>query len=148
MAKFKNLTKKKKEPKKVKIPFIIAMNLAEHKFYTYSENGLMINRFDYSDWVKLYGEPIATSTDGQNFIFKNKRDDIISIIYLDERELTLIKTLDISVEVDKYLLTCSPEIKNTLYKEQKWLKKEKELEYDFSITNEFDVIVRINKMAK
>ena len=101
----------------MKIPFIIAMNLAEHKFYTYSENGLMINRFDFSDWVRLYGEPIATSTDGQNFIFKNKRDDLISIIYLDERELTLIKTLDISNEVDNYLLICEPEIRNSLLKE-------------------------------
>ena len=55
MGSIRGLYKKKEERKKVKIPFIIAMNLAEHKFYTYSENGLLINRFEYSYWVKMYG---------------------------------------------------------------------------------------------
>lgn len=40
------------------------MNLVEHKFYTYSENGLLVNRFEYSNWVIKYGEPIAASTNG------------------------------------------------------------------------------------
>ena len=47
-----------------KTPFIVCMNLSEHKLYTYSESGLLVNRFEYSDWVVKYGEPIAASDNG------------------------------------------------------------------------------------
>jgi len=71
------------------------MNLTEHKYYVYLENGILINRIDYSKWVEDYGEPIATSENGLNFIFKKRNNTEISIIHLDENNLTLIKSFDI-----------------------------------------------------
>lgn len=92
------LTNKKSGAKKIadttkKIPLILAINLNEYKFYTYSENGLMINRFEFKDMVMKYGEPIATSPDGLNYVFKKKRKAVFSVLHLDEREFTLIKTI-------------------------------------------------------
>lgn len=46
------------------------MNLTEHKYYVYKENGILVNRIDYSEWVEEFGEPVATSENGLNFIFK------------------------------------------------------------------------------
>ena len=83
----------KVEVKMKKIPLIIALNLTEYKFYTYSENGLMINRFAFKDMVMKYGDPIATSPDGLNYIFKKKRKAEFSVLHLDEREFTLIRTI-------------------------------------------------------
>jgi len=71
------------------------MNLTEHKYYVYRENGILVNRIDYSHWVEEYGEPVATSENGLNFIFKKKTKNIISIIHLDEVNLTHIKSFDI-----------------------------------------------------
>ena len=79
-----------------KTPFIVCMNLSEHKLYTYSESGLLVNRFEYSDWVVKYGEPIAASDNGQILIFKKKRRATFTIIFIDEIELTYIKNINIS----------------------------------------------------
>jgi len=49
---------------------IIAMNETEHKYYVYTQNGLLINRVDFKDLVNKYGEPVATSSNGLNFILK------------------------------------------------------------------------------
>lgn len=49
---------------------IIAMNETEHKYYVYTQNGLLLNRVNFSDVVSKYGEPVSTSSNGLNFIFK------------------------------------------------------------------------------
>lgn len=56
---------------------IICINETEHKFYVYQQNGLLINRVDFSEQVQKYGSPLAVSSNGQNFIFRpnlDKRD--------------------------------------------------------------------------
>lgn len=121
------------------------MNLAEHKYYCYSENAQLINRVDYSNWVKQFGEPISTSSDGLNFIFKKKRKTILNIIHMDERELTLIKQFDILKELEECIRASDPEEKGLL-KKQGWLNYTKVLEYDFQINNNFDIVVCINKV--
>ena len=55
---------------------MICCNLTEHKYYVYSMIGILINRIDFSEEVKKYGEPIATSGNGQNFIFKKDVNDL------------------------------------------------------------------------
>ena len=75
----------KKEKPMNQQSFLIAMNLTEHKYYTYKENGVLVNRVDYSSWVEEFGEPIATSENGLNFIFKKKTSYTINIIHLDEK---------------------------------------------------------------
>ena len=105
----------------------------------------MINRFEFKDMVMKYGEPIATSPDGLNYVFKKKRKAVFSVLHLDEREFTLIKTIQISKEVEDYLNKCDPEDKRYLLREQEWLNNKKNLEFEISITNLFDVVVRINK---
>ena len=51
--------------------------------------------------MKQLGEPISTSIDGLNFIFKKKRKTIFNVIPMDERELTLIKLFDIFKELEE-----------------------------------------------
>jgi hypothetical protein len=46
------------------------MNETEHKYYVYTQNGLLVNRVNFTDLVNKYGEPVATSSNGLNFILK------------------------------------------------------------------------------
>ena len=83
--------------------FLMAMNLMEHKYYVYKENGILVNRIDYSDWVEEFGEPVATSENGLNFLFKKKNSFEVSIIHFDEQCLTHIKTFDIMKQVRDFI---------------------------------------------
>ena len=40
------------------------MNETEHKYYVYQQNGLLINRVDFSDLVEQYGAPTSVSSNG------------------------------------------------------------------------------------
>jgi hypothetical protein len=52
------------------------MNLMKKTFYVYSPSGLLLNRVSYKDMIEKYGNPIASSSNGQFFIFKKLVDDI------------------------------------------------------------------------
>ena len=52
------------------------MNISEHKIYSYSQSGLLLNRYKFSKEVKKYGEPLKTSPNGRNFVFKKTRAQI------------------------------------------------------------------------
>ena len=45
------------------------MNITEHKYYVYTQNGMLMNRVDYKDKIDQYGYPVATSSNGLNFVF-------------------------------------------------------------------------------
>ena len=45
-------------------------------FYVYSPSGLLLNRVNYKELIEKYGNPIASSSNGQFFIFKKLVDDI------------------------------------------------------------------------
>lgn len=49
---------------------IICMNETESKYYAYQQNGLLVSRVDFKAQVEQYGQPIAVSSNGLNFIFK------------------------------------------------------------------------------
>ena len=40
------------------------MNISEHKFYVYSQGGLLLNRVDYTSQHTKYGTPTAVSNNG------------------------------------------------------------------------------------
>lgn len=46
------------------------MNTTEHKYYVYSQSGMLINRIDFKDKIENHGYPISTSSNGLNFIFQ------------------------------------------------------------------------------
>ena len=50
--------------------------MTNSKYKVYSQNGILINVVDFSDLTKKYGQPIAVSPDGLNFIFKKNEDEI------------------------------------------------------------------------
>lgn len=50
------------------------MNRTESKYYVYSLSGLLVNRINFKDMADKYGEPIACSQNGLNFIMKRKVD--------------------------------------------------------------------------
>lgn len=49
---------------------IICVNMTLYKQYVYSQNGTLINRFNFKDLTTKFGIPISNSANGQNFIFK------------------------------------------------------------------------------
>ena len=61
---------------------IVCMNITEQKYYIYSQNGLLINRIEFDDYIEKYGDIIVTSPNGQNFILQKKSD---------KRMITLVK---------------------------------------------------------
>ena len=100
------------------------MNETEHKYYVYSQNGLLINRVNFSNYIKKYGNPVATSPNGLNFIFQKSFDKIEDEQDLDvssdeedkkEQYLTLtvmnmsvfgmchVKTINILQNINQYL---------------------------------------------
>lgn len=52
------------------------MNETEKKYYVYTQNGLMINRVDFSELTEKYGNPVSTSSNGLNFILKKNLDKV------------------------------------------------------------------------
>ena len=55
---------------------IICMNLMKETFYVYSPTGLLINRVSFKEQAENYGNPIASSSNGQFFIMKKMVDKI------------------------------------------------------------------------
>lgn len=79
------------------------MNQSEYKYYVYTLNGLLQNRVDFSEEVYFYGQPIAVSDNGQNYIFK-KRDELcktkaeqmtLSVIHLTAFGMMRLKEINI-----------------------------------------------------
>ena len=75
---------------------IVTMNLTEHKYYTFSQRGLLRNRVNFSKDVKKYGEPVAVSENGLNFILKRKdaksnNELQLAIFHLTEYDFVKIK---------------------------------------------------------
>ena len=54
------------------------MNGTMHKYYVYSLNGLLINRVFFEEEVQNYGCIVATSSNGQFFVFKKHLNDLDS----------------------------------------------------------------------
>ena len=54
------------------------MNLDENKFYVYSQNGLLLNRVNYSETIKKYGKVVVFSNNGLNLILKKSKEDIMT----------------------------------------------------------------------
>ena len=85
------------------------MNQTEFKYYVYTLNGLLYNRIDFKKEQELYGVPIATSMNGQNFIFKKPRHSLrklddedkikqlltISVMHLSAFGITHIKDISL-----------------------------------------------------
>ena len=69
----------------VKATKIICMNYTESKYYIYSENGILLNRVNFENNVKQYGDPIATSHDGLKYIFMKKNKHEITVMLLTEK---------------------------------------------------------------
>tara|TARA_B110000285_G_C14752526_1_gene435833 strand:- start:333 stop:662 length:330 start_codon:yes stop_codon:yes gene_type:complete len=56
----------------------MCFNLTEHKFYVYSQNGILLNRVNFSKQVEKYGEPKDVfSSDGKNFLFLKTYEQIM-----------------------------------------------------------------------
>lgn len=74
---------------------IACINLVESKYYLYQENGLLVNRKDFTKDIKEYGEIVATSHDGLTYIFKKKNKPDFSILELGFSGFKFIKKIDI-----------------------------------------------------
>lgn len=83
-----------KQTKTDEVTLIVCFNLLETKIYMYLENGVIAARYDYSIFKHKYGEIVATSSDGLNFIFKKKSKNEISYITLDINGLKFNKSIN------------------------------------------------------
>ena len=93
---------------------IVTVNLTEHKYYTFSQRGLLRNRVTFGKDVKKYGEPVAVSQNGLNFILKRKdaksnNELQLAIFHLTEYDFVKIKdfTLDDTFDTLKKRLRTS-----------------------------------------
>ena len=59
--------------------------MTELKFYCYNQSGLLLNARNVRDFCQVYGEPLCTSSNGQNMIFKHKDTFLIKIKDQDQR---------------------------------------------------------------
>jgi hypothetical protein len=55
--------------------------------YAYSQNGILLSRYVFKKEVIKYGEPIRTSSDGQNFIFKKSTAQRRETVAKNDKEL-------------------------------------------------------------
>ena len=55
---------------------IVALDQDQQKYKVYNQKGILINEIDFSDKVEDYGYPIATSSNGQIFIFKKTDEQL------------------------------------------------------------------------
>ena len=92
-----------KQTKADEITLIVCFNLLEAKIYMYLENGVIAARYDYSIFKHKYGEIVATSSDGLNFIFKKKSKNQISYITLDINGLKFNKSIDSAQLLKTYI---------------------------------------------
>lgn len=51
---------------------IICMNLTASKYYVFSQRGLLRNRISFVDYSRKYGQPVAVSPNGFNFVLARK----------------------------------------------------------------------------
>ena len=58
------------------------MNYNESKYYIYSENGKLTKRVNFKKLVDKYGNIIATSANGHNFIFWKKKTFAFTVMFL------------------------------------------------------------------
>ena len=84
---------------------ISCLNLIESKVYLYRENGLLVNRCDFTKDIKEYGDIISTSNDGLSFIFKKKNKSEFSILELSFKGFKFVKKIDIIAYLTKYVMT-------------------------------------------
>ena len=81
--------------------FFITMNISEHKFYVYSQGGILQKRVDYSRYD--YGQPTAVSNNGQIFIFRQPKSLTIHVLAMTLTSLEHIKTVDMKQAIRKYI---------------------------------------------
>lgn len=79
------------------------MNISEHKYYVYSQGGLLLNRVDYTLKHTQYGTPTAVSNNGQIFIFRQQKSLTIDILVMTKDTLVHIKKVNLKKEIDKYV---------------------------------------------
>ena len=56
------------------------MKTNEFKYYVYAQNGILLNRVDFSNLVDAYGHPAQTSSNGQIFVLKKAKDQLEDMI--------------------------------------------------------------------
>ena len=52
------------------ITLIVCVNFLESKIYMYLENGVIVKRYNFSDYKTKFGEIVTTSANGLNFLMK------------------------------------------------------------------------------
>jgi len=66
---------------------IICMNKSERKFYVYSENGLLLNRINFGQKIKVHGDIVAISNSGLNFVLKRSHEELVDLCTSNEYSL-------------------------------------------------------------
>ena len=81
----------------------ITMNISEHKYYVYSQGGILRKRVHYWREAREYGDPAAVSSNGQIFIFRQPKTLTIHVLIMTLTGLEYIKKIDLSRAIPAYL---------------------------------------------
>lgn len=126
------------------------MNQTSHKYYVYSLNGLLINRVYFQEETNKFGSIIATSSNGQYYVFKKHLKDLdgnqgkpqkleefmrIHLLKLTIFGFKYIKKIDI---LDS-MVGCDPKYKDEIGKDMTKLK------IDVMVNDECDICVKITR---
>jgi len=98
----------------------------------YLENGVMAERYDYSDLKKKYGDIVSTSADGLNFILKKKNRLSAAVFKLDLSGLNLIRNIEVTHLLKAYTHSHHPHFSG----DHQWFHNAKHCNYKFQINND------------
>jgi len=93
----KSMTQKDTSPDIKTFTSIICMNTTEHIYNVFTQNGMLLNKVNYADKINIHGEPLATSSNGVNFVFKRS----LSVIKENYLKLVLASNFTNNNKLDK-----------------------------------------------
>ena len=155
---------------------IICMDLTQSVYEVFTQNALLINTVDFSHLVQEFGHPLATSNNGQIWVFKKSLEQLedmqingssneelmrdfmtVSIMKVSIFKFQFIKKLNLTKCISEYYKSHDnggKQGKDGFYAQNHWLRKSqifgKELhnsiDFSFVINDNMDFLARIRNM--
>ena len=131
------------------------MNETEHKYYVYTQNGLLINRVNFRELVNQYGEPVAASSNGLNFMLRkkmNRKSKENMSLNKVQKEMFTISMVNMSIfgieHIKDINLLESKELKDTWVSKLNAKELLSKVKIEIRISDSFDVCVQISAIEK
>lgn len=122
----------------------MAVNLTEFKYYVYSERGLLVNRINFGQFIRQYGEPLTVSSNGLNYIFKIKGENTVNIVHMNEFKAHFLKSIDVKQAFWQCLNEQQKQTQSEIRINCSWVEKDR-YDFDVQINNANDVFIEFRE---